>query len=405
MTIRGPLVVVGGSLAGLRAIEAARAAGYAGRAVLVGAEPHLPYDRPPLSKEFLTPAASARYFAEEAHLRDDLGVELVLGAPAEALDTRARMLHVGGRRLPYEALIVATGSAPRTLPATAGLAGVVTLRTLEEARLIRERLHAGDRVVIVGAGFIGSEIASAARRYGNTVTIVEAAPVPLVRAAGPQLGRVLADLHHRNGTDLRLGVSVAALHGQGRIESVALSDGSTLDADLVIVGIGSAPATGWLAGSGVRLHDEDGGVICDEYLATSVPGVHAAGDVAHWPNPLMDSPLMRLENWTAAAEQGAVAARNAVCPAGRKPYRTVPYVWSDWYDSRIQFVGRPAQDEVRVVVGSIEGPRFLAVYRAGDRLAGALAVNEPGKIMKYRRLIQQRGSWTAALELYGAPAA
>jgi NADPH-dependent 2,4-dienoyl-CoA reductase/sulfur reductase-like enzyme len=228
-----------------------------------------------------------------------------------------------------------------------------------------------------------------------------------VRAAGVELGLALAGLHERHGTDLRLGVSVVHMHGAERVERVDLSDGTSLEVDLVVVGIGSRPATGWLAGSGVALHDVDGGVLCDEYLQTSVPRVYAAGDVAHWPNPLMDSPLMRLENWTAAGEMGAAAAHNALAQddSARKPFVTVPYVWSDWYGSRIQFVGRPAEDETRVVVGDLDGPRFVALYRCGDRVVGALAVNQPGKIMKYRRLIQARGSWDAALDLFATSAA
>ncbi len=397
------LVVVGASLAGLRTVEAARRHGFTGPVTLIGAEPHLPYDRPPLSKEFLAPEAEERYLAEEAHLRDDLAVELLLGEPADGLDGPGRTVLVGDRAVPFGSLVIATGSTPRTLPGCEGRPGVLTLRTLDDARHLREHLHSGARILVVGAGFIGSEIASAAKTYGNQVTIVEAAPVPLVRAAGAELGRALAVLHERNGTDLRLGVSVAALEDDGQ---VALSDGTSLEVDLVVVGIGSSPATDWLAGSGVALHDVDGGVLCDEYLQTSVAGVYAAGDVAHWPNPLMDVPLTRLENWTAATEMGAAAARNAIATErDRTPFQTVPYVWSDWYGSRIQFVGRPTDGEIRVVVGDLTGPRFVALYRSGDRVVGALSVNQPGKIMKYRRLIHNRSSWQAALDLFATPAA
>jgi NADPH-dependent 2,4-dienoyl-CoA reductase/sulfur reductase-like enzyme len=418
------LVVVGASLAGLRAVEAARAAGYGGRVTLVGAEPHLPYDRPPLSKAFLHPGAEPRYFVPEDDLRDRLGVDLRLGAPATALDPATRSVVIGADGaddVPYAALVIATGSAPRGLPGCRDLPGVETLRTLDDAHRIRRALLDGARVVVVGAGFIGSEVASSARALGNEVTVVEAAPAPLVRAAGPVVGAALARLHLRHGTDLRLGVGVTAVRGEGRVETVELSDGSVVPADLVVVGIGSAPATGWLAGSGVELAP-DGGVVCDEYLAASVPGVHAAGDVAHWPNEgvgvgggeagtVVVGGLTRLENWTGAAEQGASAARNALAGLAsgavgeRQPYATVPYVWSDWYDSRVQFVGHPAADEVRVVSGDLDERRFVALYRSGDRLAGAVTLNEPGKVMKYRRLIQRGADWQAALDLYAAPAA
>ena len=407
------LVVVGASLAGLRAVEAVRAAGYGGRVTLVGAEPHLPYDRPPLSKAFLHPGTEPRYLVPEDDLRDRLGVDLRLGAPATALDPPTRSVVIGADGaddVRYAALVIATGSAPRWLPACPALPGVETLRTLDDAHRIRRALLAGARVVVVGAGFIGSEVASSARALGNEVTVVEAAPAPLVRAAGPVVGAALGRLHLRHGTDLRLGVAVAAVHGGERVEAVELSDGSVVPADLVVVGIGSTPATGWLAGSGVELAP-DGGVVCDEYLATSVPGVHAAGDVAHWPNEAPGAGHTRLENWTGAAEQGAFAARNALAGlAGgavgeRRPYATVPYVWSDWYDSRVQFVGHPAADEVRVVSGDLDERRFVALYRSGDRLSGAVTLNEPGKVMKYRRLIQRGADWQAALDLYAAPAA
>ncbi|WP_073260103.1 NAD(P)/FAD-dependent oxidoreductase [Cryptosporangium aurantiacum] len=397
-----PFVVIGASLAGLRAVEAARNYGYDGPITLIGAEPHLPYDRPPLSKAFLEPGAEAVVFREEQHLRDDLGVDLRLGAPATSLDPDARTVTVGGEALGYRAAVIATGSTPVPLPGAPALRGVHTLRTLDDARAIRDALHAGARIVVVGAGFIGSEIASAARRYGNPVTVVEAAPVPLVRAAGPLVGAALARLHERAGTDLRLGTSVAALRGSDTVEAVELSDGSVIDADLVVVGIGSRPATGWLAGSGVALDPGDGGVRCDEYLATSVPDVYAAGDVAHWPNQLLDVPVMRLENWTGAAEQGAAAARNALGLGERTPYATAPYVWSDWYDHRLQFVGHPAPDEVRVVLGDLDGPRFVAIYRSGERIAGAVTLNEPGKVMKYRRLIARRAGWQDAIDLFPA---
>jgi NADPH-dependent 2,4-dienoyl-CoA reductase/sulfur reductase-like enzyme len=396
----GPLVVVGASLAGLRAVEAARSRGYEGPITLIGAEPHLPYDRPPLSKAFLTPGADPTFYCDEHHLRTGLGVDLRLGQPAIGLDPDRAVVHTSAGSVPYGALIIATGSAPRTLPAGAGIPGVVTLRTLDDAAAIRSALAGGARVVVVGAGFIGSEIASSASKYGNPVTVVEAAPVPLQRATGDRLGLALVGLHERNGTQVRLGVGVTGIRGTSHVTGVELSDGQVLEADLVVVGIGSAPATAWLSGSGIELSAADGGIVCDEYLATSLPGVYAAGDVAHWPNQLMDADLVRLENWTSAAEQGAAAARNALFSDQRAPYTTVPYVWSDWYGNRIQFVGHPAADEVNVVSGSLDGPKFVALYRSGDRVMGAVTLNEPGKVMKYRRLIQNRGSWQSALDLF-----
>lgn len=391
------LVVVGASLAGLRAVEAARKAGFEGPITLIGAEEHLPYDRPPLSKAFLDAAdepSSGTFFRDEATLVEELGVELVLGSPATGLDTDARTVAVGEQRIPYDLLVIATGSVPRMIPGSEHLAGVMALRTLDDALEVRRRLDAGARTVVVGAGFIGSEVAATARKRGLAATIIEALPTPLVRATGERMGAAIASLHERNGTTLLCGTGVDRLEGDGAVERVVLADGRVVDADLVVVGIGVRPATDWLEGSGVTL---DNGVVCDETLWTGVPGVYAAGDVASWFNPVL-AERQRMENWTAAAEQGAAAARNALDPENATPYGTVPYFWSDWYDVRIQFVGSPDADEVRLVEGDpAEGGRWIALYRRGERLIGALTVNGQTDIMKYRVQIGRGGSWDDAL--------
>jgi NADPH-dependent 2,4-dienoyl-CoA reductase/sulfur reductase-like enzyme len=400
MTI-GHLVVVGASLAGLRAVEAARKSGFEGKITLVGAERHLPYDRPPLSKAYLDElepggAPESTMFRTEEVLRDELGVELVLGAPATALDTAAKMVTIrGGLHIGYDALIIATGADARMLPGTEHLAGVHALRTLDDAIAIREALDARARVIVIGAGFIGSEVAAGARKRGLAPVVIEALPTPLVRAVGEQMGSALAGLHSRNGTDLRCGVGVSALEGDGKVERVVLADGTVIPADLVVVGAGAVPAVGWLEGSGLTL---DNGVVCDETLFTGVECVYAAGDIARWHNPAFDR-LMRLEHWTSAAEQGATAAKNALNPAEAKPYSTVPYFWSDWYDVRIQFVGSPQADEIVVVDGDLEQDnRVVALYREGDRFVGALTVNGQTEIMKYRGLIMKKATWSEAVE-------
>jgi NADPH-dependent 2,4-dienoyl-CoA reductase/sulfur reductase-like enzyme len=393
----GHLLVVGASLAGLRAVQAARQAGFHGRVSLVGAEQHLPYDRPPLSKAYLDAAAAPDVvFKEERHLREDLGVDLRLGAPATALDVAAREVTVDGRALAYDGLVVATGATARTLPGTSGIAGVHTLRTLDDAIAVRAALDAGARTVVVGAGFIGSEVASGARRRGLPVTVVEAADVPLAHAVGDAMGAAVGRLHDREGTDLRCGVSVTGVESRGgRVAGVRLLDGSAVEADVVVVGIGATPATGWLAGSGLEVAD---GVVCDDTLAArGAAGVWCAGDVARWHNELFDG-VMRVEHWSTAAEQGAAAARNAVAPEAARPFATVPYFWSDWYAHRIQFVGVAAAEEVRVVVGDADADRFVALYRRGDRVVGALTLNAPALVMKYRALIARRATWAEALE-------
>lgn len=409
------LVIVGASLAGLRAVEAARKAGHEGTIVLIGDEVHPPYDRPPLSKAFLAPdgergAGEVAQFRTAEALRDELGVDLRLGVRAVGLDTDAREVRLGdGTSVGYDALVIATGSTPRWLPGTdpdgaAGpLAGVTQLRTIDDARRVRDALEEGARTVVVGAGFIGSEIASAARRRGLPVTIVEALDLPLTRSVGPVVGEVCVRMHETNGTELRLGVGVAGLEeaevdGRRTVQGVRLTDGTTLPADLVVLGIGVRPATGWLEGSGVALHPGDRGVLVDATMATDVPGVYAAGDVAHVENPLFDDEQHRLEHWTNAADHGAAAARHALDPAAAQPVVTVPYFWSDWYDHRLQFVGTPRADEVRVVVDDLAvGGGFIALYRREDRIVGAFVVDLPRFVMKLRRRIVERGGWDDAV--------
>jgi NADPH-dependent 2,4-dienoyl-CoA reductase/sulfur reductase-like enzyme len=387
------LVVVGASLAGLRAVESARKAGFTGPITMIGAEEHLPYDRPPLSKAFLDGAVQPPFYRTEEVLRAQLRIELRLGTRATGLDARQRVVQVGADEIPYDGLVVATGATPRRIPGSENLAGVHTLRTLDDARAVRAALDAGARTVVVGAGFIGSEVASAARKRDLPVTIVEALPTPLARAVGPVMGEACSALHRVHGTELRCGAAVEALEGSGRVERVRLADGTVLTADLVVVGVGTTPETSWLDGSGLTVDD---GIVCDETMATGLPGVFAAGDVARWYNPLF-ARHMRLEHWSSAAEQGAAAGVAAAAPGGAKPYQTVPYFWSDWYDARIQFVGVPDADEVEVVLGDIDSGRFVALYRSGDRLTGALAVNKQREVMKFRALIARRATWSEAL--------
>lgn len=399
----GSFVVVGASLAGLRAVEAARREGFTGEIVLIGDEPHLPYDRPPLSKAFLEGRTEDTTFRDLATLTEQLEITLQLGSPATSLDATRKQVTTTSATIGYDKLIIATGSAARTIDGLSGMRGVHVLRTRDDAASIRDAIRSGARVVVIGGGFIGSEVASSCHKLGADVTIVEAAAVPLVRAVGADLGAILTELHERHGVRTLTGVAVDEVVGEDAVRAVRLSDGTTIPADLLVVGIGSAPATAWLAGSGVSLHARDGGVLCDEYLATNVPDVWAAGDVAHWHNAAFGR-TMRLENWTSAAEQGAQAARNALHPEP-SAYRTVPYYWSDWYDRRIQFVGVPDADEVRICAGSVEEGKLVALYRGGDQLVGALTMNDPRRIMKLRGLISSGAAWSDALEFMDTPPA
>jgi NADPH-dependent 2,4-dienoyl-CoA reductase/sulfur reductase-like enzyme len=391
------LVVVGGSLAGVRAVETARRSGFTGLITLIGAEEHLPYDRPPLSKEFLTaveepPIPTLR---SESVLRDELQVLLRLGTRATALDTAERTVWMGDEALRYTGLVIATGASARTVAGAEGLAGVHVLRTLDDARSMRESLDSGARTVVVGAGFIGSEIASSARQRGHIVTVIEAMPTPLARPVGEQMGTVLAAMHERHGTALHCGVGVSGLEGTDRVTGVRLEDGRLIEADVVVLGVGVAPTIDWLESSGIELGN---GVECDRTLQTSAPGVYAAGDLASWPNAQFDT-RMRLEHWTTANEQGAAAAKHAIEPQSATAFTTVPYFWSDWYGKRIQFAGvAAAADETQVVTGDLESESFIVLYRRGDRLIGALGLEQRAQLIRYRGLIAQGTSWSDGLD-------
>jgi NADPH-dependent 2,4-dienoyl-CoA reductase/sulfur reductase-like enzyme len=390
------VVVVGASLGGLRTVQSLRSAGFTGKVTLVGEERHRPYDRPPLSKHVLSGEwqAEQAFLADQAEL-DRLDVELHLGERATDLDLPSRTIGLhGGERIRYEALVVATGARPRTIPDTPDLFGIHVLRTLEDGLDLRAALERCHKIVVVGAGFIGAEVAATARKRGLDVTVLEALPVPLSRGLGPVLGPVIAGIHADHGVDLRTGAGVAGFEGaDGRVERVVLSDGSTVDADVVVVGIGVIPNTDWLEGSGLELRD---GVVCDQHCQAG-PDVWAVGDVARWHNPLFDEE-MRIEHWTNAVEQAmAVAANITGTPT---PYAPVPYVWSDQYDSKIQIVGRPGPtDHVEVPIGAFDDRKFVALTHRDGRLTGAVGLDEPRKVMRFKRLLTTRPSFEEAMEV------
>ena len=405
------VAVVGASLAGLRACEQLRTRGFGGRITLIGAEPHLPYDRPPLSKRLLAGA----WEADRIHLRkpdefEGLDLDLRLGSPATGLDTTARRIALAdGSEVPFDGLIIATGAAPRRLRAQPELAGVHALRTLDDALRLRDELVEGAAVVVIGAGFIGLEVAATARTRGCEVVVLEGAAAPLIRGLGAEMGTAVASVHARHGVDVRCGVDVAGLEsesagGVDRVTGVRLGDGSVVPAAVVVVGIGVAPVTEWLEGSGLEVRD---GVVCDSTLLTGVDGIYAAGDCARWVNPLFGDLAaggeeMRVEHWTNAAEQGAAAASNllAVAAGGPAvPYEAVPFFWSDQFDSRIQFVGRAAgqpDEEVRILDGDPSGP-FAAIFGHRGRLRGVLGVSMPKTVMPFRKLLAGRATWEEAL--------
>ena len=389
------VTIVGASLAGLNAAEALRRDGFDGSVTLIGAESRLPYDRPPLSKQVLAgdwePERAALTDSEELE-SDEIEARLGLRATALDLDARELTLHTG-ETVAFDGLVIATGARCRTMPGTEGLRGVHVLRSLDDCLALRADLEAvPQRVVVVGAGFIGAEVAATARGRGLEVTVVEALPTPLSRVLGDEMGRVCAEVHRDHGVDLRTSVGVDRIEGDRRVERVVLTDGSIIDADVVVVGIGVVPNTEWLDGSGLQVGD---GVLCDA-SCLAAERVTAAGDVARWPNQLFGE-TMRVEHWDNAAAQGAHAARRLLNPE-TGPFTPVPWFWSDQYDRKIQLAGRVRpDDEVRVVNGSLEERRFAAIYGRAGRIVGVLGFNRPRHVMRYRALIEQGATFDEAL--------
>ncbi|RVU14711.1 NAD(P)/FAD-dependent oxidoreductase [Streptomyces antnestii] len=389
------MTVVGASLAGLYAARELRAQGFDGRLVIVGEETHRPYDRPPLSKDFLTGKADEDQLAlSDVDETLELGAEWMFGVRARGLDARGRtVLLEDGRTVSTDGVVIATGASARRLPGPA-LMGVHTLRTLDDARSLRAELLSGPRrVVVIGGGFIGAETASSCAGLGHSVTVVEAAPLPLLPQLGPEMAAVCAGLHHRGGVELVTGVGVAALRGDVAVNGVELVDGRVLPADVVVVGIGAVPNTGWLAGSTLALHD---GVLCDDGCVTALPQVVAVGDVARVGGA-------RAEHWTSATAQPRVAVRNLLAGRTVETVRPLPYFWSDQYGSRIQFAGRRRDgDLVRVVEGAVEDGSFLALYERDGVTTAALAIDRPRPFTRVRRELT-RGDARPAVPVAAEP--
>jgi 3-phenylpropionate/trans-cinnamate dioxygenase ferredoxin reductase subunit len=360
---------------------------------MVGAEPHPPYDRPPLSKQLLAGTWDLdRVVLRKADKLAALGLDWRLGRRATTLDVGARCLELDdGTSVSFDGLVLATGARPRIIAGTEGLAGVHLLRTLEDCIALAEATaDPATRLVVIGAGFIGSEVGATCHGRGLEVTILEALPVPLARVVGEEMGRACAALHSAHGVELRTGVAVAGLVSDaGRVSGVELVDGTVVPADVVVVGVGVEPVTDWLEGSGLEV---DNGVVCDATLHAA-DAVVVAGDVARWFDESRDR-HRRIEHWENATEQGQHAARSLLAGRGAAAhYRPVPYFWSDQYDVKIQMLGSPEPDhEVEVVDGSVESGRFVAVYGHGGRLTGALGIGRPRQLMGLRALLEQGAS-------------
>lgn len=379
------ITVVGASLAGLSTVRALREQGYDGRLVVVGAEPHLPYDRPPLSKAFLAGDATADDLALLGEQDAGLEVQWRLGTAAAGLRPAERAVVLAdGSQVAADGVVLATGARARTLPAGTGLRGVHVLRTLDDAVALRASLAGAASLVVVGAGFIGAEVASTARALGVEVTVVEAMPTALAGPLGPELGPVCAALHTDHGVRLVTGTGVARLVGVGRVTGVELTDGTRLAADVVLVGIGAQPEVEWLAGSGLDLDD---GVRTDACCATSLPTVVAVGDCASAFDPAAGR-HRRIEHWTHALQQPATAAATLLGtrPA---PYAALPYFWSEQYGKQLQFAGtREPGDTVTVVEGSTEDRSFVATYERDGRLTAVLGLDAPRAFSRLRRTLR-----------------
>ncbi|HJP78031.1 MAG TPA: FAD-dependent oxidoreductase [Pseudonocardiaceae bacterium] len=388
----GHVVVVGAAAAGLTTAEALRRGGFDGKLTMIGAEQHAPYDRPPLSKQIL----AGTWEREKIDLRpadalSTLDAEWLLGSAATGLDIAAREVRLANdTTVGYDGLVLATGVTPRQLPFGHELAGVVTLRTVDDALALREQLKPGVQLVVVGCGFLGAETAASAAGLGAEVTLVDPLPAPMIRQFGATIGGEIAKLHSSRGVRVLTSVGVAGISGVGgKVSSVALDDGRTLPADLVLVAIGSVPATGWLADSGLSLGN---GIDCDEQLQAA-PGIVAAGDVASWPHPGLDERI-RLEHRMNATEQG-LAAANTLLGKGT-PFAPVPYFWTDQYDVKVQAYGTfPADAELVYIDGAPEEGKFTAEYRRGERVYGVLGWNMPRQTRTLRARILETAEKTA----------
>jgi NADPH-dependent 2,4-dienoyl-CoA reductase/sulfur reductase-like enzyme len=377
------VAVVGASLAGLSAARSLRKQGYDGRLVVIGDELHRPYDRPPLSKEFLSGVLGESDLALETD-GEDLRAEWLLGTRAVGLDARERTVRLAdGGSVRADGIVIATGAAARQLPGSEGLAGVHVLRTLDDARALRDELAGGGRLVVIGGGFIGAEVASTASALGLDVTVVEAAPTPLAGPLGEEMGRIVSALHTDHGVRLLCGVGVKGLSGETRVDAVLLEDGRTIHADIVVVGVGARPCVEWLEGSGIAL---DNGVTCGADGRTSLAGVVAVGDCASWYDPRAGH-HRRVEHWTGAQERPAAAvatllAGGAVEPGVPRP----PYFWSDQYGVKIQFAGHAAgADSVTIEQGAADDRDVLAVYRRAGHPVAVLGMNQPRLFTRWRK--------------------
>jgi 3-phenylpropionate/trans-cinnamate dioxygenase ferredoxin reductase subunit len=389
----GTFVIVGASLAGGGAAATLRQEGFDGRVILIGAEPRPPYERPPLSKEYLRGELSFESaLVQPSGYYDENGIESRFGVRATRVDAAVKMVELeGGERVAYDKLLVATGSRNRRIPVPGlDLDGVYDLRTVADSDRIRAEIAPGRKAVVVGMGFIGSEVAASLRQSGVDVTVVDRNEVPLRRVLGEEVGRVIEGIHRDHGTSMIFEDRVTAFEGAGRVERVTTARGRRIECDFVVVGLGSEPVTDLLAGTGAVI---DNGVVVDEYLRTGVEGIYAAGDVANHYHPVFERRI-RVEHWQNALKQGPAAAR-AMLGKG-EPYDEVPWFWSDQYEHNLQYAGFHTEWDELVVRGSMDERNFVAFYRKDERVLAAVAINRGKDVRRSMPLIKAREPVDAA---------
>jgi phthalate 3,4-dioxygenase ferredoxin reductase subunit len=402
----GRVVIVGSGIGGVRTAQALRSLGYAGQLVLVGEETEPPYDRPPLSKDFLAGRRDADAVSLLSHQEAAAaGISLRLGVPAERIVPEEKSLVLGnGEVLPYDVCVVATGASARP-SAWNKLDGVHVLRSMADGQALRGRLRQWREVAVIGGGFIGSEVAATARSLGLGVTVIDPLPLPMQRSLGATVAELVADLHHRNGVTTRFGTGVESVDNRGMRLDLRLSDGATLTTDAVVLGIGAVPNDGWLTGSGLPVSN---GLLCDEFCRVQGrDDIFGVGDVTRWYSPRYDGHV-RVEHWTNAVEQARCVAHNIVFPDQLTAYEAIEYVWTDQYDWKIQVAGQPAHPQVEseAVVGDFAGPRPRGAVLYGDTtgaLCGAVTVNWPRAITLCRRALSVRAPYQEALRAVTGP--
>jgi len=365
-------VIAGAGLAGAKAAQTLREEGFDGRVVLLGAERERPYERPPLSKDYLRGETGRdKVYVHDEGFYDAHDIELRTGAEVQSLDASSREVHIaGGERLRYDRLLLATGARPRRLDLPgAQLEGIHELRTVGDSDTLRERLQAAERLVVVGAGWIGCEVAASARQMGLEVDVIEPLPVPLERVLGTRVGGVFADIHADHGARVHLGLGIAGFEGTDRVRAVRTADGESIACDLVVVGVGVSPRTEIAQRAGIEVAD---GIVVDEYLQTSVPGVFAAGDVANASHPLLRSRI-RVEHWANALNQGPAAARNML--GEQVVYDRIPYFFSDQYDVGMEYSGHAGQHDEVVLRGDPRGREFIAFWLRDGLVRAGMNVN------------------------------